>query len=132
MIPIAFRLLPEQDLKSSLLLACQEREIDAACVLTCVGSLRRAVLRFAGQAETTIVDADFEIVSLVGTISRHGAHLHVSLSDRNGHMIGGHLFDGSLIRTTAEVVLGIIPDLLFTRQQDPQTGYRELHIQPKD
>ncbi len=128
---IAIRLIPDQDLKLSLLRYCEEQEIDAAGIVTCVGSLRRAVLRFAARSEGTILDGDYEIISLVGTISRNGAHLHMSIADQEGHVIGGHLLEGSWIRTTAEVILGVMPDYVFTREDDPQTGYRELRIRRK-
>ena len=44
-------------------------------------------------------------MSLVGTISTSGCHLHISLADSEGHMIGGHLVDNDIIFTTAEVSL---------------------------
>ena len=31
-----------------------------------------------------------EIVSLVGTLSDNDCHLHISLSNKNGNVIGGH------------------------------------------
>ena len=43
------------------------------------------------------IDQHFEIVSLVGTLSHTGEHhLHMSLSDAEGHVIGGHVM-GDLI-----------------------------------
>ncbi len=125
---LALRLAPEADLKQSLLDYCITHRIEAACIVSCVGSLRRAAIRFADRAECTQVEAMLEIVSLVGTLSRHGCHLHIALSDREGKMVGGHLMEGSRIYTTAEIVLGILPGLVFTRAQDAATGYKELQI----
>lgn len=44
--------------------------------------------------ETVSLDERFEIVSLTGTLSRHGAHLHISIADFQGNVVGGHLMDG--------------------------------------
>ena len=47
-------------------------------------------------------------MSLVGTISTSRCHLHISLADLEGHMIGGHLVDNDVIFTTAEVSLIVL------------------------
>ena len=97
-------------------------------MLSCVGSLRQAVIRFANQPEGTVFEQLLEIVSLEGTLSQHGVHLHIVVSDSEGQVIGGHLMDGSTIYTTAEIVLGIVPNAIFKREIDPLTGYKELTI----
>ena len=125
---IAIRLKPGQDLKQSLLSYCTHQKIEAAYILSCVGSLCRAVLRFANQSEGTVFEKKLEIVSLEGTLSLHGVHLHIAVSDSEGQVIGGHLMDGSPIYTTGEIVLGIVPNTVFKREFDPNTGSRELTI----
>lgn len=125
---IAIRLKPEEDLKQSLLRYCIDQKIEAAYMLSCVGSLRRTTIRFANQPEGTVFEQPLEIVSLEGTLSQHGVHLHIAVSNSEGQVIGGHLMDGSTIYTTAEIVLGIVPDTIFKREIDPLTGYRELSI----
>jgi predicted DNA-binding protein with PD1-like motif len=94
-----------------------------------VGSLTRATLRYANRNEPTVLTGHFEIVSLSGILSRHGSHFHIAISDGQGRTIGAHLLPGSAVYTTAEIVLGILPDLRFLRTFDPQTGYPELDIQ---
>jgi uncharacterized protein len=128
----ALRLTPGQDLKKELDQYVKNNQLEAACILTCVGSLRNAVLRPANQKTPLIRAEKWEIVSLVGTLSPEGSHLHISLSDSTGATIGGHLLEGNLVYTTAEIVLGHIPQLKFTRQTDPETGYKELKIIKKD
>jgi uncharacterized protein len=127
----ALRLHPGQDLKQSLDAFAAENQILAGCVLTCVGSLRQAFLRLSNQPHATHYDSIFEIVSLVGTLSPDGSHLHISLSGSNGQTIGGHLMEGSLIYTTAEIVLGDLEELVFRRPLDPQTTYDELEPRPR-
>lgn len=126
---IALRLLPGQDLKHELDRYVQQHQIQAACILTCVGSLTQAVLRFAGQADGILHQGRFEIVSLVGTLSVEGLHLHMAIADSTGRTLGGHVMTGCTIYTTAEVVLGSLPDYRFVRKLDQTTGYRELTIE---
>ena len=79
MTVLALRLLPGSDLKSSLDSLVLEQGIPAACILTCTGSLTQAAVRFAGKAETTNLAGPLEIVSLTGTLSPDGSHLHCYL-----------------------------------------------------
>lgn len=124
----ALRLHPHQDLKAELDEWARAEAIEAACILTCVGSLRRAVLRYADRSESTTLGGKFEIVSLTGVLSRHGSHYHVSLADGDGRCLGGHLLEGCHIYTTAEITVALVPNLRFLRQLDPQTGYAELVV----
>jgi predicted DNA-binding protein with PD1-like motif len=96
--------------------------------LTCVGSLTRAVLRFANQKNPETLTGHFEIVSLTGVLSDEGSHCHMAIADERGTTLGAHLMEGCKIYTTAEIVMGIIPDCSFLRTFDPQTGYPELEI----
>jgi predicted DNA-binding protein with PD1-like motif len=123
------RLNPGDDLRRSLENSTRDHRLQAGFIVTAVGSLEGAKLRLANQKESTTFPGEFEIVSLVGTLSPDGPHLHISLSDEKGNMIGGHLVDGCIIRTTAEIVIGEATDLNFSRPLDPQTGFNELMIQ---
>ena len=129
MIPLAIRLHPGQDILDELELVAVRQEIEAACVLACAGSLTKATLRYANRNEPTVLSGHFEIVSLSGTLSRHGSHFHIAIADGQGRTTGAHLLSGSAVYTTAEIVLGILPDLRFLRTFDPHTGYPELDIQ---
>lgn len=72
-------------------------------------------------------DVRFELLSLVGTLSPDGVHLHVSLGDEEGAVCGGHLVR-AIVHTTAEVVIGVASSLAFSREMDPSTGFKELVI----
>jgi predicted DNA-binding protein with PD1-like motif len=124
----ALRLKPGQDLKQGLVAFSREQEMQAGFILTCVGSLSRAGLRLAARPETTYYEDKFEIVSLTGTLCPDGVHLHISISDGQGRTLGGHMQDGNIVRTTAEVVLGDLAGVSFCRPLDPQTGYDELVV----
>ncbi len=129
MLIYPFRLHPGADLKASLEKFATANAIQAGFILTAVGSLSQATIRYAGQAHHDRLSGDFEIVSLVGTLSPDGAHLHMAISDAQGRTIGGHLDRGSIIRTTAEIVVGVSQDYRFSRTPDEQTGYLELQIE---
>ena len=87
----AFRLKPGEDRKEIIEKMIKERAIKAGWVATCVGSLPDSSIRFANQPEGSKGSGHFEIVSLMGTISINGSHLHISISDSTGKTIGGHL-----------------------------------------
>jgi predicted DNA-binding protein with PD1-like motif len=135
----AVRLEPGHDLKQSLLAYCEAHDLASAWILTAVGSLRSANIRLAhhdkllgagSNAVLTLPDQKFEICSLVGTISRAGAscHLHVSLADRRGDCVGGHVLEGNVVFTTCEIVLGSSSTMTFERELDERTGYDELVV----
>ena len=52
--------------------------------------------------------------------------LHLAVSDSTGRTIGGHLLDGCRVYTTAEIVLGELPQLEFRREADATFAYQEL------
>lgn len=124
----ALRLRPGQDLRQQIEAFAKEKHIRAGFIITTVGSLRQAAIRLADQSSPMQFHGKFEIVSLVGTLGHDGVHLHISISDSNGKTIGGHLVEGCLIYTTAEIVIGEARGLVFSREQDSETGYQELWI----
>ena len=128
----ALRLRRGDDLRLALERVTRELRLAAGCIVSCVGSLSRARLRLAGSEEVRELTGPLEIVALVGTLSSDGPHLHVALADRTGVVFGGHLLKGSLVHTTAEIVLGELGELRFARRRDPDTGWNELEIHPRD
>lgn len=126
------RLVPGEDLRPALLQKLRELEVDAACVLSAVGSFSRAVLRYAEAEEGTAIEGPLELVTLAGTLSPDGAHLHAGVSDAQGRVRGGHVMPGCIVRTTAEIVLALLPDWEFRRVLDPATGDPELVARRRD
>ena len=62
----ALRLKPGQDLKVELNRFIKEKQLRACAVVTCVGSLTRASLRFANEPGASLVDGPLEIITLSG------------------------------------------------------------------
>jgi hypothetical protein len=128
---VPLRLHPGEDLRRALEAWMGEQQQQAGCMISAVGSLSVAQLRLAGASETTTICGELEIISLSGTLSPDGAHLHIAIADSSGAVIGGHLCPGSLVRTTSELVIGLLPEWRFQRELDPATGYAELRISPQ-
>ena len=125
---LALRLKPGEDLKRALAEVVAREGVRAGVVLTCVGSLSKAALRLAGRDERSLFEGPFEILALSGTLSPDGLHLHVALADEGGGTLGGHMLEGCVVYTTAEIVLGFLQNVDFHRQLDTATGYAELVI----
>ena len=125
----ALRLRPGADLVRELEAYAAREGLRAAFVATCVGSLSRSALRFAGRPGADVREEPFEICSLVGTLGVGAKpHLHLALADARGAMVGGHALEGGVVRTTAEVVLGELEGLDFSRPIDEESTYDELHV----
>ena len=128
----ALRLKPGQDVALELRKFVDENGLKAVSIVTVVGSLTKASLRFANTGVWVEREGHFEIVSLVGTVDAKADHLHIALSDRHGVTTGAHFGPGSSVYTTAEIVLAELTDLDFTRELCALSGYEELIVKPRD
>ena len=126
-----FRLRPGQDLFDSINAFVMQEQIEAGCILSGVGSLTHATLRFANRETVMEYAGHFEIVSITGTVSVHGSHLHIAISDGDGKTIGGHLVSGCKVYTTAEIVIAVFPDVIYKREFAEDSGYDELTVYKK-
>ena len=133
---LPIRLDPGQDLRVAIEAAVRGANCRAAFVLSGIGSLSSAGLRFAGAGQPRRLTGDMEILSLSGTVAFNGtgegarssSHLHMALSTATGEVLGGHVAPGCTVRTTAEVLLALLPEWAFSRAPDAATGYLELQI----
>jgi len=125
------RLFPGADLKNAIHDFVIDNKIRAGWIVCCVGSLTEFSIRFANQPGASKASGHFEIVSLTGTVSVNGSHLHISISDSTGRTFGGHLMEGSIIYSTAEIVLVESGKYIFTRENDGSTLWKELRVAEK-
>ncbi len=128
MVPLPLRLSPGQDLRRALEAAVAERHCTAAFVLSGIGSLAGAQLRLAGAPTPQALGGDLELLSLAGTVAPNGSHLHAVVAGPDGAVVGGHMAYGCTVRTTAEVLLALLPGWQFSREPDTATGYDELVV----
>tara|TARA_Y100000310_G_C20342670_1_gene650545 strand:+ start:152 stop:547 length:396 start_codon:yes stop_codon:yes gene_type:complete len=122
------RLKPGQDLKEELIKFTNNNNIKAGFIKSCVGSLKQAILRYADGKLTQKHEEPFEITSLVGTLCLDDVHLHMSIANREGKVTGGHVKEGCIVYTTAEIIIGESLQHIFSRKFDSETGFDELKI----
>jgi uncharacterized protein len=123
------RLRPGDDLVDSIMDFSRQHSIQAGGIVTCVGSLSKARLRYANQKDYQDLDdkgRHFEIVALVGTFSTTDRHLHLAVANERGEVFGGHVGSGNRVYTTAEIILVEGVNWEFRREKDTETRYMEL------
>ena len=125
---LPLRLSPGADLRRVLEGIVGSRSTDSAFVVAGMGSLVQATLRYAGEPTESALAGPLEILSVSGSLSPAGAHLHMSVSDAFGRVYGGHVCYGNEVRTTAEVLLVLLPEGSLTREHDARTGFNELVV----
>lgn len=122
------RLQPGQALREEIESFVNSRNIRAGWIVSCVGSLLQYHIRFANRQEGSLLTGHFEIISLTGTLSVNGCHLHIGLADGEGRMVGGHLLYQNIVYSTAEIVIQQTREMIFLREKDESTGWLELQI----
>ena len=124
-----FRLHRGDDLKQSILEFCKMNNINSGIMACAVGCCSKVKFRLAGAESFYEDERDYEIVSIMGTISKDGVHIHISFADDTGKVVGGHLSDGCIINTTCEVSIIETNKYKLSREYDEETCYKELVIE---
>lgn len=127
---IPLRLSPGADLRRSLEDMARKQVPTGAFVVCGIGSLQDPRLRLAGESGDTAYDGPYEILTLAGTITPQGAHLHMSIASATGEVRGGHVGAGNIVRTTVELLLADSAEWALRREHDAATGFLELVPQP--
>ena len=107
MQPLPLKLAPGSDLRLSLEELAQRDGI-SGFVLGVVGNLTKASFQCPGQAEPTVLEGDLEVITLNGTFSPEGVHLHLSLSDGACQVWGGHLEPGTIVQKGVNLLIGVL------------------------
>jgi len=128
---LPIRLTPGLDLRRALESLAAQHATGSVFVVSGIGSLEGASLRYAGDATETWIAGPLEILNVSGTLCPSGAHLHMTVSDASGRVYGGHLGHGNTIRTTAEILLAVLHEWSLTREHDAATGFDELLVRPR-
>lgn len=103
---VPLQLAPGSDLRRSLEDFAVARAA-SGFVLGVVGDLSVATFQCPGQPEPAVIRGDLEIITLNGTVSPEGVHLHLSLSDDSCQVWGGHLEVGTVVRKGLHVLVGV-------------------------
>ena len=107
MQPLPLKLAPGSDLRLSLEELAQRDGI-SGFVLGVVGNRTKASFQCPGQAEPTVLEGDLEVITLNGTFSPEGVHLHLSLSDGACQVWGGHLEPGTIVQKGVDLLIGVL------------------------
>ncbi len=107
MQPLPLKLAPGSDLRLSLEELAQRDGI-SGFVLGVVGNLTKASFQCPGQAQPTVLEGDLEVITLNGTFSPEGVHLHLSLSDGACQVWGGHLEPGTIVQKGVDLLIGVL------------------------
>lgn len=122
------------DLKQAIANVVNEEGLQASIILSAVGGLSKACVRMPGAKDTSdgvrALEGPFEIISLAG-IPQGTMHLHISFSDKEGNVFGGHLKDGCIIRQTLELVLLEDESSVYTREFEPGSNFNELVVRSR-
>jgi uncharacterized protein len=129
---VATRLLPGTDLFEGIQKFTAEHGIRAGTIIACHASLSRVQLRHPGVSPDAPTyfgrEENFDIATASGVVSTQGSHMHLVVVDAQCNAFGGHVEEGCIVRTTAEVVIAVESDLVFDRALDPSTGFEELEV----
>ena len=125
------RLFEDEDLLEAISDAAKQTGTKAGFFVL-IGTLKKATLGFYqdGKYEPIHIDGPVEIVSCMGNISLKDekelvAHAHLSVSNRKGEVLGGHLLPGCIVAATAELTLVESTDVTLQRKLDEMTN---LHL----
>ena len=103
---LPLELEPGQDLHLALSELALRQQL-SGFVLGVVGNLSQATFRCPGQQQPTRMSGELEVITLNGTFSPFGVHLHLSLSDGACQVWGGHLEPGTVVLKGAQLLLGL-------------------------
>ncbi|WP_411871249.1 PCC domain-containing protein [Vulcanococcus limneticus] len=127
MRPVPLKLGPGSDLHRSLVQLGRAQNAPGF-VLGVVGNLSQVAFQCPGPGGPTVLQGDFEIISLQGTVGPEGVHLHLSFSDGDCQVWGGHLEPGTLVLKGADLLVGVLAEPAPADQPSPATGQPRVAI----
>lgn len=77
---LALRLLPGADVRREIEAIAKREKISSGVIMGAVGSLSHVQLRFANAQAPTVLVGSHEILTLSGTVSEDGVHLHMTVA----------------------------------------------------
>ena len=83
----------------------------ALFLISAVGDLSKVSFKCPLNDKPVIFEKKLEIITLSGYIKKTESHLHISASDENWSVFGGHLLSGTIVLKSLEVLIGVIPNL---------------------
>ena len=83
-------------------------------LISAVGDLSKVSFKCPLDNKPVIFEKKLEIITLSGYLRSSESHLHISVSDENCNVFGGHLLPGTIVLKSLDVLIGVIPNLNTT------------------
>ena len=80
-------------------------------LISAVGDLSKVSFKCPLNEKAIILEKKLEIITLSGYLSSKASHLHISVSDDNCNVFGGHLLSGTIVLKSLDVLIGVAPNL---------------------
>tara|TARA_Y100001968_G_scaffold106171_1_gene96038 strand:- start:735 stop:1346 length:612 start_codon:yes stop_codon:yes gene_type:complete len=93
-------------------------------LISAVGDLSKVSFKCPLNQKPIILEKKLEIITLSGYLTSTDSHLHISVSDNNCSVFGGHLLSGTIVQKSLDILLGVIPNL---KQQSIVRG-NDTHV----
>ena len=80
-------------------------------LISAVGDLSKVTFKCPLNEKPIILEKKLEIITLSGYLKSNECHLHISVSDENCKVFGGHLLSGTTVLKSLDVLVGVIPSI---------------------
>ena len=125
---------PDEDLIDAITKMVQNHNVQSG-LINCIGALKKFTIGYFNIDtkiyERKTFEENIELVSCIGNIAfKDGepiVHLHISIGNRDYSMMGGHLFQPSIVSITGEVYIFEIDQKLY-REPDPKLNLSLLNL----
>jgi len=132
---VTLRMKPGTDLLLGLQETCEKYGIRNGVILSCIGSLDGVYFcnpieqpekkAGYGYGDPLHLSGPIEMTCAAGVVCHDEAgstnlHVHITLTDREGHAYGGHLLEGAKVLLNVDAVIGEISGMEMLRALDPE------------
>ena len=97
-------------------------------LISAVGDLSKVSFKCPLNDNPLIIAKKLEIITLSGYTRSYESHLHISVSDEDCRVFGGHLLSGKIVLKSLDVLIGIIPNLNKKSFANSNHKYSSVHI----
>ena len=80
-------------------------------LLSAVGDLSSVSFKCPLNEAPITLEKKLEIITLSGYVKSTGSHIHISVSDENCRVFGGHLLAGTIVYKSLDILVGLTPNL---------------------
>lgn len=132
---IAARLRPGTDVFQGIIDVCKHYELKNGIIMSALGSWKK--VKFCnptnlptgkiGYGEPTVLEGNYALVGLSGMICHDTdgnilPHVHLTISDKQGNVYGGHMLSGCEVLFTTDILFGEFAGIVMGRRFDEELG----------